>query len=732
MVVKDCHITWVENGTVAQISHSVREYNDNHDFIGSEFEINLANHRYFDSALQNVDAATIERNREQRQWERRLQEINDESMERINELDNKYTTFRNHEEAELRAYAEEKIKTFESTAESDAAAALTDPANSRQINAVLGGVLLDMKKGIVKIKAGIKPSVQAMELAKIRFVENWINSRRSDVEDEIRVHEQKTKKKFQKVISESREVKKNILKETSGEKYRLTLDIKEKKQADKSKLMSLLKFSPELFQKAVPQPACCEHLKAKAWGSNYASGVRCNACGKELSTLYQEDSQLLGFGSGTDPWMVDAIQRHRHNEQSFRFKKSGELDLVENERIRLEKERYEMATTNSHFYDFQDLTAIYKFDRRHAKSIKRFGIFRQGLQWTVEEIELYEVSKIREERNRLETEGLVQDSIATFDALKDIEEPPPTFRGEDERRHAQYQQLMFSMGRLQNYQKRVSGLKEERLDMISDRSAYSFVLTHLHKDAFTYDWELSSIEEDLDKTGRLLATYEKMKDLWQRANRNLSRAIRDKKRAEMKQCGVWDDVLEVTDKVSFLHDETTALLKVKVLLDSKMSDHRQLITLRKEALELKRLEWIHAEHLATGFLYRKPGNPVITRYGYCFIRTYRVKDDMVMLSLPFGEPSAKVWMLGKEIADSERSRQHAERGLMGLEDEFTRKFFRDEANNAKRERYHMQQEEEGMKVCDKYFKFLLLEILKCCRYRDIGNSKIWVVLKTTK
>jgi hypothetical protein len=234
--------------------------------------------------------------------------------------------------------------------------------------------------------------------------------------------------------------------------------------------------------------------------------------------------------------------------------------------------------------------------------------------------------------------------------------------------------------------------------LVSDRAIYSAVLTNLHKDSYAFDWELTGIEDDLDKTGKLLSTFEKMRALWERANRNLNRAIRDKKRAEMRQCGVWDDVKECVDRVSFLHEETSALLKTKVLLESKLSKQLDLIQFYKESLEAKRSFWEDAEKQATGLLYRRPGEPVITRYGYCYIRTYRSRDDMVMLSLPFGTPCARLWMVGKEIADGERGRQQAERIIMGIEDEATQTFFRTESINEKKERFKMQCEEEGYKV----------------------------------
>ena len=95
--------------------------------------------------------------------------------------------------------------------------------------------------------------------------------------------------------------------------------------------------------------------------------------------------------------MNDALARHRENEESFRFKSSDELALVENERRKLEKEAREMDENECYFYDFAGLKVMYDFDRRHRKTIKNGGVFRQGLQWTADEIVAYEASTIIKE-----------------------------------------------------------------------------------------------------------------------------------------------------------------------------------------------------------------------------------------------------------------------------------------------------------------------------------------------
>lgn len=127
-------------------------------------------------------------------------------------------------------------------------------------------------------------------------------------------------------------------------------------------------------------------------------GVRCMSCGKELTELFNEESQVLGYGSGCDPKLYADINRHRHDEASFRADSSAHLLRVESERVRLEKERRVMEEDELYFYDFADLRVIYEFDQRHATAIKKSGTFRQGLQWTDRELDAYQENRIEEKR----------------------------------------------------------------------------------------------------------------------------------------------------------------------------------------------------------------------------------------------------------------------------------------------------------------------------------------------
>lgn len=120
---------------------------------------------------------------------------------------------------------------------------------------------------------------------------------------------------------------------------------------------------------------------------------------------------------------------------------------------------------------------------------------------------------------------------------------------------------------------------------------------------------------------------------------------------------------------------------------------------RKNMLKQKTDAWIHSENDKSAACYRRPGEPVLTRYGYGYIRVYRAHDDMCLISLPFGVPFARLWMTGAEICSHERARQHGERVMMGKEDDAMQSFYTKEKIICKKERFAMAKQEEGLKVC---------------------------------
>jgi hypothetical protein len=479
----------------------------------------------------------------------------------------------------------------------------------------------------------------------------------------------------------------------------------------------------------VPQAYNCEHMKTKAWGDNYGMGVKCLVCGKELSELHKEESQVLGYGSGTDPNLFEAVKRHRENEMTFRFKSSEELASVERERIRLEKERRELEMSEAYFYDFQDLEVIYDFDRRHAKSIKAAGIFRQGLQWKEDELQMFEATKIVREKERLEKEGLPESLLSEFDALAEIENPPPTFRAVEERHRAQYNQLVFSIGRLHNFNKRIHEFKMTRFELLTELDVFAHVLDALHKESYLFEAQLSDLEKDLDRTSKLLNTFQSMKLLWQQASLIQSQARRDKMKAEMNTVGLWASVKECQDRTTILHDETRTLLRFKLITDSKLDYQQRSAKIRTANLADLRRKHEEISRKAESLRYCQPGNLVYTRYGQCYITAFRQKDDMLLILLPFGNPPAKAYIHYKEVVDLERSKQQAERLLMEVEDASTRRFLAAERVGIKKELYLMRREEEGMR---EYYEFIDLGVNEDKSTRAAINQAVEVSFQITE
>ena len=103
------------------------------------------------------------------------------------------------------------------------------------------------------------------------------------------------------------------------------------------------------FENAITATMSCNHLHVKSWGSNYTKGMKCVSCSKELSRTHMDPDHARGHDATLDK----GVEQHRRG--TFRFKTSFELQNVEKERIRLEKEEREMELDEIQFYDRTNL-----------------------------------------------------------------------------------------------------------------------------------------------------------------------------------------------------------------------------------------------------------------------------------------------------------------------------------------------------------------------------------------
>ena len=178
------------------------------------------------------------------------------------------------------------------------------------------------------------------------------------------------------------------------------------------------------------------------------------------------------------------------------------------------------------------------------------------MHWTEEELTAYGEAKKEELRYQLLSEGKSDLALANYDPLHSVQDPPPTLRAADERHQAQYKEMLFSIGRLKTFEKRIDEFRMARFEPIETRKMYVTILESLYQDANVIEDQLDMLEKDLDKTSKLLSTMARMQVLMDQSNRIKAQAVRDKKKAEMKQVGVWDNVQDCRDQTTVAHDET--------------------------------------------------------------------------------------------------------------------------------------------------------------------------------
>lgn len=698
VVVVNCMIKWVDDGGSVLIRHTLQEQNDYCENIGGLFEADLDSLRYVETMIQEVDREAIEKQKEYNAWCEQLESIDARANAIIEAAQEEYRQKFEREDSDIQSVESRSFQTLEENFDVESTSVLSHETTQAEILKMSIQILHDIRKGNIEIDPRITAEEQAKKLATERFLHNWKQSQREVLKRRFTRKRGKMKKVLEVDVRALRDLETRTRREAEIERAAVEKKMKKYLEERKERQKKLLKFPTKQWNKVIPRARMCEHMRAKAWGDSYGKGVRCLDCGRELTELHKDESQIMGYGSGTDQWMYEAIKRHRENEQSFRFKDASELQLVEAERVRIEKERRVMNENECYFYDYQDLKAIYDFDRRHAKELKAHGIFRQGLQWTQTELEFFEQTKLIQHMSELEKRGRPPGFIDDFDPLKDVENPPPTFRAEDERRKAQYRELMYTIGRMLNFNKRITGLKRERIAAVSDRALYSEVLAALHQESFVWEHELVELEKDLDKTGLLLSTHARMTRLWERASRVLLEAQREKKRCEMRLCGCWDDVKETQEKLTVLHEETMELLKLKFMYDMQTSGLQTLLASCKEKVARTHDIWVRHSALASAMQYCRPGDYVQCKFGFCKIVQYRPEDQMVLLLLPFCNPPAKLWMFAQEIIHAERARQNGERLLMDIEDAAMKRFISVEENSRQRELYNMRLEERQSRI----------------------------------
>jgi hypothetical protein len=267
VLVMHVSVRWVDNGTKPHLIHTVQEFDDDHEAIGNEFEVDLSRVRYFDSASQTIDEHAVRRNKQQKAWEKRLREIESQAQGRISEVRQSLQNFKDKETKLFQSFEDGMLNEFRASSEVGAENALADPVNARTYNSIVSACLLDIKKGIIKVDpdSELKPSQQgrccavllnmiagsltctvlatisAQQYAVERFKKQWMDTELARINRTVDNYNVKMNRRVTKFSNECVVLEKKIRKESSGEKYRLEQSIQEKREADKARQLKRLR-----------------------------------------------------------------------------------------------------------------------------------------------------------------------------------------------------------------------------------------------------------------------------------------------------------------------------------------------------------------------------------------------------------------------------------------------------------------------------------------------------------
>ena len=96
--ILECKVEWIDNGTKSKLVYVAQEFNKDYEEIGDPVEIDLAGQRFYETDNVYIDEEAIEQQKQQRIWEARLQEIEDDANKRIVSLHTELDNFISREE----------------------------------------------------------------------------------------------------------------------------------------------------------------------------------------------------------------------------------------------------------------------------------------------------------------------------------------------------------------------------------------------------------------------------------------------------------------------------------------------------------------------------------------------------------------------------------------------------------------------------------------------------------
>jgi hypothetical protein len=265
--VLTCILKWIENGTVAQITHQVQEYDDFNVLTGEPYECNLTTSRYFISALQDNDESAKLSFKERRAWEDRLQALQVSHEATIQEAEASIKAYQAEREHELREVYEREWSIETNIIREETNIYFTTPPSKDALKAEMDIVNFEIRRGTVKVIQSQRSLTsfsskslekQVVNIAKERILQRRLEDRKKGFNQRFR--EQHVKALETQLVQRQKHLqtlKQSVSKAMAAELEVFAASLRVRREA----LMKRVRFDPVVFSKAVPTATMCEHTK---------------------------------------------------------------------------------------------------------------------------------------------------------------------------------------------------------------------------------------------------------------------------------------------------------------------------------------------------------------------------------------------------------------------------------------------------------------------------------------
>ncbi|OQR81885.1 hypothetical protein THRCLA_11316 [Thraustotheca clavata] len=622
-IILNMRIEWKEGGTKLSFLHQVQLDSQNSSPVSLWLDLSMVKHVFIANTMDVVMAHT------------RAIEIREDTKSLI-ELEREYLVIMNQEDL---AFEDAKVRDL-LRREKDVHQEATRVCHyDPQVKSLLES---EAKRLCQRSNQSIET---ALTLLQQNYIKETVHARMQFIH---KTWDRKNKRRLEKRREErkSRKLKYEQSYKAKLEIFAKELDTEEEKakatrqsQIEQDNALRELKAALQIpnFNQAIAKAPECSHFNVKAWGGFYGQGLKCKSCGAEVSKLYESKDAARG----TDPALDKDIEKHRENEASFRFTSAAHLKAVEDERLRLEKERREI-----------DLSEIRMYDAVHSKAIAEFN-FRHGIDRANKALE------------------------AT--------------RNHQDRHLAAYRDEISFYARINQFRYRLELILKLRSDLYQDRLLQIEMLSSLHADREITDETIAIVQQEQERARELLKLRREAIEQYKITTEYLKACLIEKKLAFQVRQGVEQDAKFAMSHAIALERTSTNMR----CICNKMNDERiaikEAVRSAKEACDeaIKKRKTLEDPLLA--LFYRQRGTKVFTKYGVGHVLYYRQEDGFLSIKLQAWKATVfqSLWLLVHE----DKAKQERESIHMATTEAETRAFLSFEQDKEAKELLLMQDED---------------------------------------